>query len=139
MSGAQSSDSLPEISHPTAAECQEVKSDEVLTEPNLDWALVLVKDPSPPLIIEVEVETLPSIDRVQNPKPKDPEGAPSQPSVASRLRKRKSSAADPRNKRMKQDKGKGVAGSSSFDGIRFVLRRLKRGMLNSLNAISLRK
>ena len=89
MSGAQSSDSLPEISQPTAAEVQEVKSDEVLTEPNPDWALVLVKYPSPPLIIEAEDETQPSADRVPNPKPKDPEAAPSQPSVASRLHKRK--------------------------------------------------
>ena len=120
MSGAQSSDSLPEISQPTTTEVQEVKSNEVLTEPNPDWALVLVKYPSPPLIIEVEDETQPSADRVPNHKPKDPEAAPSQPSVASRLRKRKSSAADPRSKKMKQGKGKGVAGSSSFDGIRFV-------------------
>jgi len=79
MSGAQSSDSLLEISRPTATECQEVKSDEALTEPNPDWALVLVKDPSPPLIIEVEDETLPSIDSVQNPKPKDPELPPRNP------------------------------------------------------------
>jgi len=112
-------DSMPEISQRSEPKIQEVMFDEELTVPNPNWTMLPVRDP-PPLVIEIEDETPLSTDRVQKSEPKGPKAAPSQPSVASRLRKRKQSAAGQSGKQMKQDKGKGIAASSSFDGILFV-------------------
>jgi len=89
---SQPSDAMPEVPQPIESKSQEVKSDEELLMPDSKWAMILVTGPPPP-IIEIEDETQSSTNQVQKAEPKFPEAAPSQPSVASRMRKRKQSTA----------------------------------------------